>query len=176
MGGHDRIPRRVLYPMLSVFCLSVCLVCLSVGVRPTTVCQRSPNNQYLKLLQARSPCSHLPSRLPLLRLLWLGYVKICINTLFFRPGYLAGAFSRCQDELQSVRRRAGKADVALVLKGLEVTKTQLVNFSATCLMEVSSSNRMMMMAPRDVRFRLTSTTSAWRSLATFAPGSIWHAR
>ncbi|CAM9621268.1 unnamed protein product [Scytosiphon promiscuus] len=50
-------------------------------------------------------------------------------------GFLAGAFSRCQDELQSVRRRVGKADVALALKALEATKVQLVNFSATCLME-----------------------------------------
>lgn len=53
-------------------------------------------------------------------------------------GFLAGAFSRCQDELQSVRRRAGKTDVALALKALEATKAQLVNFSATCLMEVSN--------------------------------------
>ncbi|CBN78076.1 conserved unknown protein [Ectocarpus siliculosus] len=54
-------------------------------------------------------------------------------------GFLAGAFSRCQDELQSVRRRAGKSDVALALKGLEAARTQLINFSATCLMEACKS-------------------------------------
>lgn len=59
--------------------------------------------------------------------------------VFQLSGFLAGAFSRCQDELQSVRRRAGKVDVALALKALEATKAQLVNFSATCLMEVSNS-------------------------------------
>lgn len=58
-----------------------------------------------------------------------------------RSGYLAGAFSRCHDELQTLRRRAGKADVALAVQGLEVAKTQLVNFSATCLMEVSEGAR-----------------------------------
>eukprot|EP00903_Cladosiphon_okamuranus_P021833 g20076.t1 len=50
-------------------------------------------------------------------------------------GYLAGAFSRCHGELQTLRRRVGTTDVALAVQGLEVAKTQLVNFSATCLME-----------------------------------------
>ena len=51
-------------------------------------------------------------------------------------GYLAGAFGRCQDEVQAARRKADKSDVTLTLKGLEVARSQLVNFSATCLMEV----------------------------------------
>lgn len=52
-------------------------------------------------------------------------------------GYLAGAFTRCNGELQSARRKAGKADMALALKGLEAARAQLINFSATCLMEVT---------------------------------------
>lgn len=59
----------------------------------------------------------------------LAYCALCI-------GYLARAFGRCHEELQSVRRREGKADVSLALKALEVARTQLVSFSATCLMEV----------------------------------------
>lgn len=51
-------------------------------------------------------------------------------------GYLAGAFARCNDELQSVRRRSGKAGIELTIKTLESTRSQLVNYSATCLMEV----------------------------------------
>lgn len=51
-------------------------------------------------------------------------------------GYLAGAFGRCHDEVQATRRKADKSDVPLTLKGLEAARTQIVNFSATCLMEV----------------------------------------
>lgn len=54
-------------------------------------------------------------------------------------GYLAGAFGRCHDEVQATRRKADKSDVTLTLKGLEAARTQIVNFSATCLMEVTGA-------------------------------------
>eukprot|EP00904_Undaria_pinnatifida_P013657 jgi/Undpi1/9421/HiC_scaffold_27.g11878.m1 len=50
-------------------------------------------------------------------------------------GYLAGAFGRCHDEVQVARRKVDKSDVTLTVKGLEAARTQIVNFSATCLME-----------------------------------------
>lgn len=52
-------------------------------------------------------------------------------------GYLLAAFGRCGDELQSARRRGGKTDVSEVVEALEGTRTQLVSFSATSLMEVT---------------------------------------